>query len=144
MKQNDNHMRHQPPQSHLASKAEYEEQLKHSDVRLQWDPAHAPNGAKHRARRAIQIGMRNAFAIAWASGSLFVDIVDVTAFVVAQRDAPLDKLLVPRERVLTPSDAGIVERLRISADFDGRAAATTAAAGRRGNDDENDDDENDA
>ena len=29
-----------------------------SDVRLQWDPDHLPNGESHK-RRAIQLGMRN-------------------------------------------------------------------------------------
>jgi hypothetical protein len=31
---------------------------KKSDIRLQWDPSHAPDGTAIKERRAIQIGMR--------------------------------------------------------------------------------------
>jgi len=122
-------------QSAAASQAEYKRELAGSDVRLQWDPAHSPGGAKLR-RRAIQIGMRNDHAVQWASGSMFVDVIDITEFVIAQRDATHEQLMLPRERVLTPSDPAIIARLRISADFD-------AVKARKANRDDNDNDDGD-
>lgn len=98
--------------------------------------AHSPGGAKIKSRRAIQIGLRNDYAVEWASGKLFIDVIDVTDFVVAQRDQPHETLMLPRERILTPSDSKIIERLRISADFDGAAARRREAAdGDDGDDD---------
>jgi hypothetical protein len=72
-----------------------------SDVRLQWDPDHGPDGAPLE-RRAIQLGLRGQalerFARDWT-----VDIEDVSPFVAEQR-AIVEarewvKLMTPREDV---------------------------------------------
>ncbi|GDX81700.1 hypothetical protein LBMAG42_35110 [Deltaproteobacteria bacterium] len=69
-----------------------------SDVRLQWDPDHAPDGTP-QARRAVQLGLRGEilrrFAVEWP-----IEILDVTAFVREQRaHIGTPTLLVPTERV---------------------------------------------
>lgn len=78
--------------------------LASSEVRLQWDPDHAPNGAP-QARRAIQLGLRGValrrFAQEWP-----VRIVDITPFVARQRDIKgTDALVVPVEQVLAVPEA---------------------------------------
>lgn len=47
------------------SREQWQEEVKNSNIRLQWDPDHDPYGAKLE-RRAIQIGIRNKEAIAYA------------------------------------------------------------------------------
>jgi Domain of unknown function (DUF4291) len=54
-----------------------------SEVRLQWDPDHAPNGAKLE-RRAIQLGLRGHTLAAFAHEEL-LEVIDMRAFVDAQR-----------------------------------------------------------
>lgn len=75
-----------------------------SDVRLQWDPDHAPSGARLE-RRAIQLGLRGATLQAFATEEL-VEVIDMTRFVAAQRVHAQDlspALLCPVERVYTLS-----------------------------------------
>jgi len=68
-----------------------------ASVRSQWDPDHDPAGAPLE-RRAIQLGLRGRtlkqFATEWIHS-----IEDISALVAAQRNRPLSKLEVPRERV---------------------------------------------
>ncbi len=65
-----------------SSREEWQEDIKNSDVRLQWDPDHHPNGEKLK-RRAIQLGLRgeilHQFGTEW-----IVSIEDITDFVLAQ------------------------------------------------------------
>ena len=81
----------------FASEAEWRRAGASASVRLQWDPDHDPAGAPLE-RRAIQLGIRgktlNQFATQWIHS-----IEDISALVAAQRNRPLDQLLVPRERV---------------------------------------------
>jgi hypothetical protein len=81
-----------------------------SNVRVQWDPDHAPGGAPLE-RRAIQIGVRGD-ALERMTKEWLVGIEDVSAFVAEQRPnatrtaAGAPSLLVtPRERVLGVSQA---------------------------------------
>ncbi|WP_198089047.1 DUF4291 domain-containing protein [Variovorax sp. E3] len=72
-----------------------------SDVRLQWDPDHAPSGHKLE-RRAIQLGLRGRRLAAFAHEEL-LEVIDMRAFVDAQRplaqnDNP--ELQLPVERPL--------------------------------------------
>src|SRR5690349_4381207 len=53
--------------------------VEHSDVRLQWDPDHAPAGAKVE-RRAIQLGMRGE-ALARYAREWIIEIEDISDFV---------------------------------------------------------------
>ena len=83
-----------------------------SDVRLQWDPDHLPNGAKEE-RRAIQLGLRGATLESYGKREI-VEIVDMSEFVAAQRahvvQNRLDDLITPLERPYRPNDhiAGIL------------------------------------
>ena len=75
-----------------------------SDVRLQWDPDHLPTGEKCE-RRAIQLGLRGAALEAFGRQEI-VEIIDMSAFVAAQRPAigewKTGQLITPIERVYTP------------------------------------------
>jgi len=81
------------------SEQAWRERLGASDVRLQWDPDHAPDG-QPLARRAIQLGVRGAAAVAF-SRDWIVSIEDVSDFVAEQRAAfsgtDYANLVTPRE-----------------------------------------------
>ena len=84
-----------------ASRADWQRAVEASDVRLQWDPDHAPDGAR-LARRAVQLGLRGAALKALARTEL-VEVVDMSPFVAAQRafaraGAPWDGLRTPVEQ----------------------------------------------
>jgi hypothetical protein len=90
-----------------------------SAVRLQWDPDHAPNGAK-RERRAIQLGLRGEVLACYAR-EWPLAIMDISDFVAQQRPharsaATYDQLLTPREEVYPAQDAPTAARLGLSAD----------------------------
>jgi hypothetical protein len=73
-----------------------------SDVLLQWDPDHAPDGAK-LARRAVQLGLRGNALKALATTEL-IEVIDMSPFVEAQRaqalaGAPWSGLRTPIEHV---------------------------------------------
>lgn len=70
------------PEQH-GSHAEWQEALARSEVRLQWDPDHAPDGGKVE-RRAIQLGLRGS-ALARYASEWIVSIEDITPFVTEQR-----------------------------------------------------------
>ena len=84
-----------------------------SDVRLQWDPDHDPDGAP-QDRRAIQLGMKDGTLRKYA-GEWLVEIEDVSAFVTAQREHVLalryDQLETPRESVYSVPDVEVAKRL---------------------------------
>lgn len=74
-----------------------------SEVRLQWDPDHAPDG-KPQARRAIQLGLRGTMLRRYAAEEA-VKVQDLSDFVAEQRDqlrCDPSKLRTPREHVYTP------------------------------------------
>jgi len=71
-----------------------------SEVRRQWDPDHAPSGAK-LPRRAIQLGLRGSMLRAFATTEL-LEVIDMSGFVAAQRVHAQDdnpQLLTPVEHV---------------------------------------------
>ena len=82
------------------SKENWQEAVKNSNVRLQWDPDHDPYGNKLE-RRAIQLGIRNDEAIAYAKENI-IEIEDISDFVKEQYNHvlnnELDKLVVPYEK----------------------------------------------
>ena len=90
--------------------------VKNSDVRLQWDPDHDPQGNKLN-RRAIQLGLRGPtlgrYAREW-----IVEITDITDFVAEQRrnvrKDRLCDLITPREEVYPVSDAQVAAKLGVS------------------------------
>ena len=76
-----------------------------SDVRLQWDPDHDPNGGKCE-RRAVQLGIRGETLKAYGKKEI-VEIIDMSDLVSQQREFIGDwksgKLLTPAEQVYVPS-----------------------------------------
>jgi hypothetical protein len=77
--------------------------LANSEVRLQWDPDHGPDGAA-QARRAIQLGLRGRMLQRYAEEEI-VRIEDISEFVTEQRShaaKDLRTLLTPAERVYLP------------------------------------------
>lgn len=82
------------------SRDAWQEAVKRSDVRLQWDPDHGPGG-NALERRAIQLGLRGAATRAFAN-EWVQRIEDVTPLVRAQRDLlhDLERLQTPVEHVL--------------------------------------------
>ena len=77
----------------------WKDQVQSSEVRLQWDPDHHPDGAPAE-RRAIQLGLRGDrlrdYAHEWP-----IEVVDMTPFVITQREHlhDLDALWTPKESV---------------------------------------------
>ena len=65
------------------SREAWQEAVGPSEVRLQWDPDHAPSGNKLE-RRAIQLGLRGRTLAAFAREEL-LEVIDMRAFVEAQR-----------------------------------------------------------
>jgi hypothetical protein len=97
-------------------RAVWQEAVQGSNVRLQWDPDHAPGGTPVE-RRAVQLGLRGAtlrrYAEEWT-----VSIEDVSDFVAAQREHRLsgdhDRLVTPREEVYPVRDAAVAARLGVA------------------------------
>jgi Domain of unknown function (DUF4291) len=81
-----------------------------SEVRLQWDPDHAPQG-RCLERRALQLGLRGGMLHRYGNDDL-IKIEDITAFVITQRallvSSSLSGLITPVERAYLPnSDAAM-------------------------------------
>lgn len=95
-------------------RSEWENAIQNSNVRLQWDPDHAPDGSK-LTRRAIQLGIRGS-AFQNFNDNYLLAVRDITDFVLQQRlnIGKLD-LLVPVERGVDFSTyPEIVERIGLS------------------------------
>jgi hypothetical protein len=92
-------------------------QVARSQVRLQWDPDHAPGGAPVE-RRAIQVGLRGEFLRRYGR-EWVVAVEDVSSFVEEQRAhasaGGLDELVTPAEEVYPVADAAIADRLGVAA-----------------------------
>lgn len=93
----------------------WKEAVSKSNVRLQWDPDHAPNGAKQE-RRAIQLGLRGDILRSYGT-EWIVEIEDVSEFVREQHEhvkrGQLEQLLVPEEREFPVVDPEAHGRLGI-------------------------------
>ncbi len=97
------------------SEAEWEQAVKNSAVRLQWDPDHHPSGAKLE-RRAIQLGLRGSVLASYAR-EWIVDIEDISEFVHQQRqylEGSRPELLTPSETVYPVIDPDVSQRLGLS------------------------------
>ncbi len=97
------------------TKESWKEKLTKSDVRLQWDPDHNPNGDK-LTRRAIQLGLRGK-VLREFNDDWIISIEDITDFVVAQRSKlvqnQISDLLVIKEEVIVIDDEKIKLHLEI-------------------------------
>ncbi len=88
-----------------ASREAWQDAVRASDVRLQWDPDHDPSGNPVE-RRAIQLGLRGAMLREYA-GPAILEILDVTHLVATQRGnahAPYTELVTPAESIFEPLD----------------------------------------
>ncbi|MGC4042184.1 MAG: DUF4291 domain-containing protein [Armatimonas sp.] len=83
--------------SNLRSRELWQEAVKHSDVRLQWDPDHGPSGGKLE-RRALQLGLRDK-ALRRYETSAILEIQDITVQVREQAEKSLSELQTPREDI---------------------------------------------
>lgn len=101
------------PRNRFDSRDEWKAKLEESEVRLQWDPDHLPDGGKLE-RRAIQLGLRGE-ALRKYTKEWIIDIEDISDFVRSQRsNAKSDRyseLIIPSERVYPVQDLAIAENL---------------------------------
>ena len=99
-----------------ATRENWQEAVKNSDIRLQWDPDHDPYGAKLE-RRAIQIGIRNHEIVSYAKEDI-LEIEDISEFVNQQYQHvlanKLDNLVVPYEIPYIPNDVVVAKHLRVN------------------------------
>ena len=102
-------------QSNDVSLEEWQNQVKLSNVRLQWDPDHDPYGVKLE-RRAIQIGLRNEFSKSFAKEDILL-IEDLSDFVSQQynevKNGRLENLIIPLEKPLVFEDEKLNKMLKI-------------------------------
>jgi hypothetical protein len=100
------------------SRQEWEQTVKRSEVRLQWDPDHDPSGHKLE-RRAIQLGLRGQVLARYAR-EWIVDIEDISDFVREQsrytERAKREWLVTPREEVYPVTDKAVAVRLGLSSE----------------------------
>jgi len=96
------------------SREDWSSAVKNSDVRLQWDPDHLPNGEKLE-RRAIQLGLRGKVLKRY-SHEWIHRIDDVSDFVAEQRShlSSPDRLITPVEKVYPVKDPDVSRRIGIS------------------------------
>ena len=95
------------------TKENWQDELKQSNVRLQWDPDHGPKGEKLE-RKAIQLGLKgkilNQFGKEW-----IVSIEDITEFVTEQGrkvdKGELDDVYVMKEEIIHIASADLRNRL---------------------------------
>jgi hypothetical protein len=105
-------------QSGLASQSEWQAAVVRSDVRLQWDPDHLPNG-QPCARRAVQLGIRGKTLEAYGKEQI-VEIIDMSDFVSEQcervNDLTAGGLVTPLEQVYRPSSAEAARTVGLDGD----------------------------
>lgn len=98
-----------------ATQTEWQQDLKGSTVRLQWDPDRLPNGEKLE-RRAIQLGLRGK-ALSYYAKEWIADIEDISDLVREQYQnvkGDYSDLLVPRESLYMPSHLRDLARLNLT------------------------------
>jgi len=82
-------------------RAAWQDALQNSEVRLQWDPDHDPQGEK-LTRKAIQLDLRGNI-LQQFNNDWIIEIEDITSFVAEQRvfaQGDFGELEVPVERVI--------------------------------------------
>ncbi len=98
------------------SEKSWQQAVKNSAVRLQWDPDHHPSGAKLE-RRAIQLGLRGSVLASYAR-EWIVNIEDISEFVQQQlqyKGGDRSQLFTPCETLYPVTDPEICQRLGLSA-----------------------------
>lgn len=98
-----------------ASVEEWRRRVAESDVRLQWDPDHDPQG-RPLERRAIQLGLRGETLVHYTR-EWIVSVEDVSAFVSEQREQLArepEALSIPTERPYPVADPQVARRLGLT------------------------------
>jgi len=98
----------------LGKKNEWKKVLESSEVRLQWDPDHTPQGERV-LRRAIQLGLRGNMLKRYGQEEI-VKINDITGFVITQKnnmEQSMDELSVPVEKVYVPNSKKAAENIQL-------------------------------
>jgi hypothetical protein len=98
------------------SEQAWQDAVRRSDVRLQWDPDHGPSG-NPVPRRAIQLGLRGPTLTEFA-GPALLQVLDVTDLVARERPhatPPYDTLQTPSESVFYPTDPATAKALGLDA-----------------------------
>ncbi len=93
---------------------EWKTAVAQSDVRLQWDPDHDPNG-NCLERRAVQLGLRDEMLRRFGQDEL-LSIEDITPFVIEQREkraGGLAALQTPAEEIYAPIRLGAASAVGI-------------------------------
>jgi len=98
---------------YFSSENEWRSDLENKKVRLQWDPDHNYKGDKIE-RRAIQLGLKDKVLEKFGQEQIEF-IMDITEFVKEQKlhidKNQIDKLLVPKERVIEFEDKELMKRI---------------------------------
>src|SRR5262249_17791388 len=93
----------------------WQKALTSSEVRLQWDPDHDPEGWP-LLRRALQLGLRGGILEDFGKREL-LEVIDVTEFVAGQRirlsSLGFAGLTTPSERAYIPADPAIAQKLML-------------------------------
>ena len=91
--------------SRFSCHEDWQSALQSSEVRLQWDPDHTPDGAKE-PRRAIQLGLRGDMLQRFAKDEV-LRIENITPFVRQQHllaQTNLSRLVTPLEEIYLPAE----------------------------------------
>jgi len=95
---------------------EWKRAVASSNVRLQWDPDHAPSGAPVQ-RRAIQLGLREQVLKEYSRDAI-MEIEDISAFVEEQRanaqPQNYENLITPIEHIYVPAKPEVASKLKLS------------------------------
>lgn len=98
---------------YFSSEDEWRSELENKKVRLQWDPDHNYKGDKIE-RRAIQLGLKDEVLEKFGKKQIEC-IMDITDFVKEQKQFidrnEIDKLLIPKERIIDFSDTDLMVRI---------------------------------
>lgn len=100
--------------SGMDSHKQWQKALLTSEVRLQWDPDHAPSG-KPEQRRAVQLGLRGHMLRRYAEQEV-LSITDITPFVLEQKqqlEKGADHLVTPEERLYLPVTEAATRAIQI-------------------------------
>ena len=98
------------------SREEWQQAVKHSDVRLQWDPDYDPC-QKPIERKAIQLGMRGKILARYAKDDI-LHIEEISEFVHQQYPNRLvrnqENLLIPSQSVYPIDDSTTIKKIGLS------------------------------
>lgn len=99
-------------------RGEWKRAVATSNVRLQWDPDHAPSGETVQ-RRAIQLGLREEVLREYSRDAI-IEIENISNFVAEQRQnaqpQKYENLKTPIERIYAPVKAEVGGKLKLSSE----------------------------